>query len=171
MKTSIDANSSLIIDDQRATITIRESFRELFFGSIVILLLLTFYYFVLKDVDIIFFHLMFYAITGILLIGVIGGWGFKEVSVLNMKNQTLIQKKIFGGITFKTILINWQKPYRFKYEIEYDSYEKISSIWLVISSNRKKKRIIRFLNQKSFIAFQDAFNEIFPEHPVMEWHD
>jgi hypothetical protein len=171
MKTKIDANSYLIIDGQIATTIIQASLKQLLFNLLGLSLVLFFIFFIYHQTASSFFYFMNYVFIVLIVSNFLYGLGFKAISTLNINNCTLIQTKKFFGFSFKTSTFNWTEPYRLKYDIEYDSYDKITSIWLVISSNRKKKQTIHFHNLKSFIAFQNIFNEHFPEHQVMEWHD
>ena len=171
MKNKIDANSYLIIGDQIATTIIRPSLRKLLSTLIGISLIGFFIFFIEHETNSSFFHFMCYVSVILIIVDFLYGLGFKEISILNMNDRTLVLTKKFFGFSFKTSTFSWTEPYRFKYEVEYDSYEKITFIWLVISSNRRKKRTIRFHNLKSFIIFQNIFNEHFHEHPIMEWHD
>ena len=99
--------------------------------------------------------------------------GLSEESEINIEQRSLTRKKKLLGINIKTITFTWAENYYFKYEVESNSYKQITAIWLVVCLTDKKetRQLLRFFHQKSFIAFQKLFNNQFPEHKILEWHD
>ena len=100
-------------------------------------------------------------------------WGLREESEINLSDRSFIRKKKFFGIYFKTITHNWSENYYFKNEFVYDSYNRISTVWLVVVQNDPKRivRLLRFHNKNTFDKFKSFFNQQFPDHEILEWHD
>ena len=98
--------------------------------------------------------------------------GFSEqVEIDLMARLVTSQKKVFG-ISYKTSSVNWPSGYKFKNSIEYDSYRNITAVWLVaFSESQESRKLFRFFDKKTFLVFQNIFNENFPDHKILEWHE
>jgi len=117
-----------------------------------------------------YFLLLFFFLPLIEVVRCLLYW---EETQMNMTTGTLVRKKIFAGFLIRSIYAKWPKDAYFKYENVYDSYKRITAIWLVAASKEKNesKRLVRFLHKDNFLHFRNLFNEEFPEHPILEWHD
>lgn len=92
---------------------------------------------------------------------------------LDVTNRTFVSNKKIIGLHFNPLELHWPNPYVFKYTVEYDSYKKITALWLVVSSIGKNetRQLIRFRDQETFLKFQMKFNEHFYDNKILEWHD
>lgn len=98
---------------------------------------------------------------------------YRESYKMDLTNRTLQKENTLFSFVLKTVEKDWNSDAYFKYENVYDSYQRITSIWLVVSSKEKSesKRLIRFFDKETFLKFRHLFNEHFPAHKILEWHD
>lgn len=98
---------------------------------------------------------------------------YSENYRIDLKGCVLTKERVFISFVLKTTQIEWDKDSYFKYENIYDSYKRVTDIWLVAISNtaHKSTRLIRFFDSATFKAFRQLFNEHFPDNEIMEWHD
>jgi len=170
---NIGTDSSLLIEGNNVSIIIKKSFIEnilLVFGLVIVsstFFLLNFYL-GQKTIN--------YSIIGfgvLWLLFLIYNLGFKSKIALQLDTRSLTTQKFVYGCCYQTLSFVWENNSYFKYKINYDTYENITSIWLIAYSREKKEtfELIEFPNKETFIDFQKQFNTNFPENKILEWHD
>jgi len=169
----IGKDSLLFIDHEKVTIIIKKSFIEniLFvFGSIIIgiTFFLLNYYLGEKSIN-----YSIIALGALWLLVLVFNLGFKNTIILQPHTRSLITEKSVYEVCYQSISFTWENNSYFKYKVNYDTYEKITSIWLLACSREKKEtyEIIEFPDKETFIDFQKHFNAQFSENKILEWHD
>jgi len=107
------------------------------------------------------------------LLSLIINLGLKSKIILQLDTRSLIIQKSAYGFCYQTISFIWESNSYFKHKVNYDTYEKIASIWLTACSIERKEtfELIKFPDKETFIDFQKYFNARFSENKILEWHD
>jgi hypothetical protein len=172
----IGSTSKLQIEYQKAIMVIRRPFWTIalaMLGSIV------FYYFfwssgIFEKIE---NKTSIYLFTGaIMVFAFVQGLyriGASEHIEIDLASRTVTRKQKFLWISYKNTTNSWPVGHGFKYSVDYDSYKRITAIWLVAysSQSNESRKLFRFFDKKTFVAFQDIFNESFPANKILEWHD
>jgi len=171
MQIRIGNTSKLFISDNKISLVIRPSAISMTISSIVVfgcifnLAVLLFASDHMKDrsLDVLFLTAIY----------PIYSYGYKEISEIEMKQRALVKKQFILGLCIYKDDISWREKDYFSYDIIYDSYENISSIWLAVRNNDHtgSRKLIKFIETNSFFEFKKIFNKKFPNHKIMEWHD
>ena len=91
----------------------------------------------------------------------------------NTNKNYLVKRKSFAGITLKTINIKWPLDSYYLNENVFDSYQRITSVWMKAKSEESKnsKRLIEFSSQDQYLGFIKVLKESFPTLQIRDWHD
>lgn len=181
MQQKIGSRSTAKFASNEATLTVKRGFgTSLLFASISSAVFASFMYNKEGETNFSFSNLKMHSVTVVIfLIVAVSVYSlfrnlfYKERYRIDLANCMLYKEDILFSWVIKTSTKQWNKDSYFKYENEYDSYENVTNVWLVVSSKEKKesKRLIRFFDKNTFLQFRKLFNEKFPKHTILEWHD
>jgi hypothetical protein len=111
-----------------------------------------------------FFMLAYFAITS-----------GSKVEIITKKRLVVVQSK-FLFVSYGKSGTVWPQDAVLQYEIQYDSYNKITNVCLIAKRNSEGRkndymRLIHFSDLDTFKGFQSVFNEHFPEITIKEWNE
>lgn len=141
--------------------------------GLVITFVVSFMPFFIEDIKNKFFYYSWFIPSGImLLITAYRIFYFEKISV-DIKGNVLIKQKCLAGIKFKEVTIQWPKDSYYLNENIFDSYQRITRVWVVAKSEEKKqsKRLIEFSSQGQYLKFKKVLQENYPTLQIREWHD
>lgn len=169
----IERYENTLNNENILNLTVRKPFWGQLIGLVIIGLFCLYFFYEKPEQE--FDHTFHYIITGATVIGVIYML-YQALSAneykINMQLFCLSKKSLLLGITIKTIEIKWDSVSNYKYELEYDSYSRITAVWLIAynSVSNIKRRLIKFPDMESFNKFKRTFQEKFTSYSIGEWH-
>lgn len=172
----IGKNSYINIYHDLLTLQIRKSFWASIFGLV---LFVTFFIIALNATDNIFklengfgFFLTI-GMFGLIIIMSLYNLTLIDNYEMDMKQFIVSRKKYAFGFLLKQVQIKWNSESNYLYELEYDSYKNITTVWFIAISKKtnEKRRLLKFHDMKTFEAFKVIFQNKYTDIPIGEWHD
>lgn len=119
------------------------------------------------------FKYLWYLSSGLFLLFGLYNMLYYQKITFNTNKNYLVKRKSFAGITLKTINIKWPLDSYYLNENVFDSYQRITSVWMKAKSEESKnsKRLIEFSSQDQYLGFIKVLKESFPTLQIRDWHD
>jgi hypothetical protein len=98
-----------------------------------------------------------------------------NAEIITKKRLVVVQSKILFVSYGKSGTV-WPQDAALQYEIQYDSYKKITDVCLIAKRNSEGRkndyiRLIHFSDLDTFKGFQSVFNEHFAAMAIKEWNE